>query len=291
MSVVDSIVDFAASNPGSAVQIIFSGVLALATIAYTVATFLQISEMKTDREVRNRPIVKPTIESKYGRSHFFAVENSGEGAAYDVVAKWWSDEDDKNTWKIPLLSPGERRTFPLPFGDGDETIVTSDQIEDVAGGDATIEFRACYDDSLGNSYSPDDHPDVATASIDVLDTIETRREASEYVEDDHIKKIADEMDEVTKQLERIQKSVKMDHLDGRARLDIHREVLETVREEGTITFGELRSQVGTDPPVLVDLLRQMMLSGEVEYDQEEAGGFVMGGMDVEIEYVGDARSV
>ena len=94
MGIVDGIWSFTVSNPGATVQIFLTGVLALATIVYTRATIRQVHEMQTDREVRNRPMVKPTIENRYAVHHFFAVENTGEGAAYDVTAEWWVDEGD-----------------------------------------------------------------------------------------------------------------------------------------------------------------------------------------------------
>lgn len=292
MSVVDAIVRFASENPGNTVQILFSGVLAFATIAYTISARQQVHEMQTDREVRNRPIVKPTIENRYALHHFFAVENTGEGTAYDVTAEWWADEDDKHEWKIPLLSPGERRVFPLPFLDEDgNEASTRSQIEQASDGDATIQFRAWYYDSLGNSYSPGETPELTQESVSVLETIERREEESEYVDKEPIEVIADEMDEVTNQLKSIEKSIQMEHLDERAREEIHERILDEIREEESVTFRELKNGLGVERQLLAGILRNMMEVGQVDYDEEYTGFFFKDAMDAKIEYVGGRQSV
>lgn len=282
MSVLQGIVRFALRNPGSTAQILFSAVLAFATIAYTFGVFRQVSEMKTDRLTRNKPLVTPTIDTKYAVNHFFAIENTGEGTAYDVEAEWWCDEGDKQTWKIPLLSPGERRTFPLPFGGEDETITTSGQIEDVAG-DAFIEFRVRYSDSLGNRYTPEKNPDEATASIGVLDTIQTREDAEEYVDESPVKAIADEMEEVTKRLKKIERSIEMEYLEGNAKQEIRDRLTELVREEDVLTFGELVDSLSLDKTVVAGMVYELRDSGQVDFD--ETDGFPFKDSDVEIEYV------
>ncbi|MFD1588516.1 hypothetical protein ACFR9U_16175 [Halorientalis brevis] len=283
MSVLQGIVRFASRNPGSTAQILFSAVLACATIAYTFGVFRQVSEMRTDRLTRNKPLVTPTIDTKYAVNHFFAIENTGEGVAYDVEAEWWCDEGDKQTWKIPLLSPGERRTFPLPFGGEDGTITTSGQIEDAAGRDAVIEFRVRYSDSLGNRYTPEKNSDEATASIGVLDTIQTREDAEEYVDESPVKAIADEMEEVTKRLERIERSIEMEYLEGNAKQEIRDRLTELVREEGVLTFGELVDSLSLDKTVVAGMVYELRGSGQVDFD--ETDGFPFKDSDVEIEYV------
>lgn len=292
MLIIDGIIRVVSENPGSAAQISFSAVLALATVAYTVATFWQIDEMQTDREVRNRPLVKPTIENRYAIHHFFAIENTGEGTAYDLTAEWGTDDETSHTWKIPLLSPGERRTFPLPFEDenGNE-VSTRGQLEDVAGEDAIIEFRAWYEDSLGNTYSPEETTDVAEESMDVLDTIVAREEASEYADKDPIDDIADEMEEVTDQLETIGESIQMEYIDERAREEIHERILNEIREEAPITFKELKDGLGVKQRLLAGMLWKMLEVGQIDYDEEYAGYFFKNAMDVEIEYVGGAEGM
>ncbi len=290
MGIVSTLSEFATSNPGITAQIGISGVLAMATIAYTVATFFQILEMKRDRKVRIKPLVKPTIENKFAVHHFFAIENTGEGAAYNVEANWWSNPDDKHTWKIPILSPGERRTFPLPFGDDDDgRVTTSDAIEQAADGDSTVEFRVSYDDALGNTYSPCETPEESIETIDVLDTIEKREDASEYVDEDPIKAIADELENISDDMGNIKENLNMDDVNSMAREDLYRRVLEEVEEKENITFGHLCARIGVDSTLLTEIIYTMHQRGIVEYEGSDHRFQFQEDPDTEIEFIGNSN--
>lgn len=67
------------------VELIFSGVLALVTILYTVATILMYKESKKTRLQKTTPCIIPFLKSSADhQSVFLYVQNVGEGTAKNV---------------------------------------------------------------------------------------------------------------------------------------------------------------------------------------------------------------
>jgi len=284
MSFITEIIDFVISNPVSSGQITLSSALVLVTAVYTYHTVKQTDEMRKDRKIRNKPLIKPTIENRYTLHYFFAIENTGEGVAYDVSAKWWYDKKgNAREWKIPFMSPGERRTFPLPLGDD---ISTQGEIEEILDKDDTIEFRVSYGDRLGNAYNPETTPEDSVASIDVLDTIVSRAEASEFVDKNPLKEISGEMGNITDHLKKLNKRIKMDQIDSLAQQKTHERILDELQTEGSLTFEELRDRLGVRHRNLCEVLNQLKRVEKVDYD-DEAGFFFKNFEDTKIEYVVD----
>lgn len=283
MPLVDAIIQFLQENPVGAGQLLLSGALVGVTVAYTYYTRSQIREMQDNRKTRNKPIIKPTIENRYAVHYFFAIENTGNGAAYNVSAKWWiNDEETAQKWSIPILSSGERRVFPLPVGDD---VSTQGEIEDVLDKGEMIDFRVSYDDGLGNSYSPETTPDECVEAVDVLETIVSRADASEYVDKDPLSEIASEMDDLTSHIDSINNSIQLDHLNDRAKQEMHERILEELQSEGPLTFRELKGRLGIDSNLLNILLINQKQGGEVDYDDEVYSFQNSQGED--IEYVGE----
>src|SRR5699024_8888639 len=138
----------------SAAQAIFALGLLIATVVYTYythrqseATSDQIDAMKSQTNSMSKPYLKPTIEHPNFAEYFFAIRNTGNGAAHNVSAEWTlSNEDRKRTWNIPLIPPGEKHRFVITTKD-DNPISGINSLEEVLPDDGwELNFKASCED-------------------------------------------------------------------------------------------------------------------------------------------------
>lgn len=90
---------------------------------------------------------------------------------------------------------------------------------------------------------------------------------------------------------RFEKNIQMEHLDERAKGEIHERILNEIPEDGPVTFRELKDGLGVDRELLAGMLRGMKEVGQIDYDERRAGFLFKNAIDVEIEWVGGAGSV
>ena len=245
-------------------QIFLSVILVLVTAIYTEEASNQTEQMKADRKERFKPIIQPTITNITAVHHGFAVENSGEGAAYDVKAEWWVSGDEEREpvkWKVPLLSSGERRRFSLPTRDGVKTV---SEIRQEYGEEDILNFRASFSDGLGNRYTPENSPEITTAKIALTDTIASRGEAGQYVDEDPLSEISEQLAEIESTLdENPPRGQPHAQVRGREAGTI----LSLLEELGPLTGEQLLNYSGIERSRLNDSISRLSSLGLVDYDE------------------------
>jgi len=263
-----------------AVQLIVSASLLAVTAVYAYETMEQTEEMERDREAQFRPIISPTIETFGINSFNFAVDNSGKGAAYNLEAEWWMDgeKDESITWEIPLLSSGERRRFRLPT-DGE---YSSNDVKEKYGDSDILHFRACFQDGLGNTFSPGNGG--GEEAIKLTDTMASREDSAEYLEQDELHKIR-------KELEDIEKTIDRNPPLGSEVVEIRDKnnsiVLSLLENLGPLTLGDLRDYSGLPWDELTQTVHRLENLGSVEYDSDENIRLDGERSETEIRYTGD----
>jgi hypothetical protein len=185
----------------SAASLAFSAVLVLVTYLYYRETRAHTAEMRESREAEFQPVLKATVEPWLAVHNRFVFENTGKGAAHDVSAKWgFTHLDNDREWKVPLISPGQRHTFYLPFTDCDDTITTEPQLErELADTDGVLFFEWECTDALGNTVSNREE-------IDVLETVQSR--SGELLVESEEAKIRDELEDLNDSVGDIPKLLK-----------------------------------------------------------------------------------
>jgi predicted transcriptional regulator len=241
------------------VQVAVSASLLLVTAVYAYETKQQTEQLEKDRKQKFRPIIRPTVEVMGVSSFSFAVENSGKGAAYDLEAEWWmaGEESDKVTWRIPLLSPGERRRFSLPT-DG---ATTTSQVDEKYRGNDYLHFEAGFEDGLGNSFEPEG--EGTSVSLKLTDTMASREGASEYLEKDEMKKIRKEFEELNKNIDT---SSLFGENDTEIRSKIRSTIISLLRNLGPLTIRELKEYSGLTYDEVTVSVHHLSNLGMVDYD-------------------------
>lgn len=179
----------------SVASVVFSGVLVLVTFLYYRETKAHTEEMAESRKAEFKPVLKGTVELKLGLHNRFYIENTGKGAAHDVEAKWGFEHLGQEVdWAIPLVNPGQRHEFPLPFGEGVNSPTTHDGIlSELEGTDGILYFEWTCEDGLGNEIEESE-------TIDVVRMVEARS-GGEFVMKDEQREIRKELEDVTSAIE------------------------------------------------------------------------------------------
>jgi DNA-binding HxlR family transcriptional regulator len=263
-----------------AVQLVVSASLLVVTAVYAYETMEQTEEMQRDREAQFRPIISPTVETMGINSFNFAIDNSGKGAAYNVEAEWWMEDekDESVTWEIPLLSSGERRRFQLPTDGG----YSSNDVKEKYGDDDILHFRACFEDGLGNTFTPGDGG--AEEVIKLTDTMASREDSAEYLEQDEIRKIRKELEDIGKTIDRNpplgSKAIEIRDKNNSI-------VLSLLEYLGPLTMGDLKDYSGFSWDELTQTVNRLENLGFVDYDADANIRSGETRSEIEIWYTGD----
>ena len=137
------------------IQIIFSAVLAFATVAYTIATVLMLIESVKVRKIKISPYVVPYLKiSDDQQLILLYVKNVGEGIARNVHIELCNDYFCFDNQNIPLsqyrIFQDGVSVFPSQYemvfilGNRDSCLA--------ANTDYYIELLVNYDDMKGNKY-------------------------------------------------------------------------------------------------------------------------------------------
>jgi hypothetical protein len=109
----------------SIASVVFSGVLVLVTYLYWQETKNHTTEMRATRKAEFKPVLTATVEPNLGLHNRLFIENTGKGAAHDVEAVWGFEHLSVEVeWSIPLMTPGQRHEFSLPFTEELNNITT-----------------------------------------------------------------------------------------------------------------------------------------------------------------------
>ena len=261
----------------SVASVVFSGVLVSVTYLYYRETKAHTEEMEESRKAEFKPVLKGTIEPKLGLHNHLYIENTGKGAAHDVEAKWGFEHlDEEVEWAIPLVTPGQRHEFALPFTEDLNSITTHEAIKsELEGSDGTLYFEWHCEDALGNEVAEREE-------IDVLKTIATRS-GSEFVMKDEQREIRKELEDVTSAIEDVSGVISDESND----IQKTNSVKENLQELGTATLEELSMVTGLSDREVALIASNLETAGVVEYDiPEDAYLIHQEASETEIEWIG-----
>lgn len=249
----------------SGASVIFAASLTIVTYLYYDETKNQTNELERTREADFQPILKPTIDSWQGVVIRFAFENTGKGAAHNVQADWrFLNNDYTEEWEIPLLSPGERHVFHLPF-DEEEPVSRAEEIVDRLSDNEKLIFNATYEDPLGNEYSTEEE------EIDILAIIDTHSPAKELSEEAALKQIANQLSNLNKNVSDLQHPFLMTDVREQIKSRSVSQVLQPLEEHEELTMQELKSLSGLSSSA-ERAVTQLSESGFVELENEDMDG-------------------
>ena len=183
----------------------YSGFLSLSFSA--VLATLYLMQWKTQKDVQKlteaqyHPDIKAYLDFDGPMLMNLYIHNIGTAAAHDVHFEW-EIGDDETEWAIPVLPEGESHNFPAVEEDG-RGIRNFKQLKShVEEADAQeIHYTIECKDSLGNEHS-------YSNSIDVLETIRLRTDATEYMgNEDSIQDVVSELESIEQQLDGIKHGV------------------------------------------------------------------------------------
>ncbi|UOO95397.1 hypothetical protein MUK72_01490 [Halococcus dombrowskii] len=246
----------------SIASVIFSGVLVLVTYLYYRETKHHTQEMQKSREADFKPVVKPTIENWHAIHNRFAFENTGKGAAHDVTVQWgFNHLDYEKEWTIPLITPGQRHHFALPFDENRRNITTEGQIEnELEGSEGILWFDVECTDSLGNEIDPE------TETINVLESIKSR--AGEQLEKDELHETRKAIEDVSGAIEDVNGAVEMSGFEATLSRRNQEAVLAILEDNEDLTISELKDRSGLPYRYLAAILTRLDRIGIVEWTGE-----------------------
>lgn len=266
----------------SIASVVFSGVLVLVTFLYWRETRNHTEEMRATREVEFKPILKGTVEPNLGLHNRFYIENTGNGAAHDVEANWgFKHLDAKVEWSIPLISPGQRHAFSLPFtDDGFSDITTHQAVEsELEGSEGILYFDWNCEDGLGNDICDREE-------IDVLETVSSRR-GIEYMQKDEQRQTRRELEDLTDAVEDIPKAINQGHDDIRKIESVKHEL----QKKGSAKRHEISKLTGISDTEVASIVSNLKQAGVVDYEvSDDTNWLLPDASDTEIEWIGYGES-
>lgn len=250
----------------SVASVIFSAVLVVVTYLYYRETKNHTQEMQKSREAEFKPVIKPTIENWHAIHNRFAFENTGKGAAHNVTVRWgFNHLDYERKWTIPLITPGQRHHFALPFEEDRRNSTTEGQIENKSdGSDGILWFDVECTDALGNEVNPEKE------TINVLETIESR--AGEWIEKDELRETRKAIEDVSDAIEDIDDAIEMNGFEATLRRRNQKAVLKILEENKELTLSELKDHSGLLQYDLATILTRLDRVGAI--DRSGNGHFI-----------------
>lgn len=149
------------NNPVTASQVFLSLALVVATIAYTYYTWLQVNEVREDRKIRNRPVIKGGLRALGGNTYTLYIRNTGNGAAHNLhVNLYFENERDESEliFKTPLFPSGNEQELEAPVS-GHSINITKERIDsdfDDKSHEPVIVIESNYTDILGEGHTNTD---------------------------------------------------------------------------------------------------------------------------------------
>ncbi|MHC3382088.1 hypothetical protein [Haloarcula sp. H-GB5] len=243
----------------SLASVIFSAVLVLVTYFYWQETKNHTAEMRATRESEFQPVLTATVEPEFGLHNRFYIENTGKGAAHDVNAKWgFGHLDAEVEWSIPLISPGQRHKFSLPFTEDWNDISTHTEVKsELEGSDGTLYFDWSCEDSLGNKIGNRNE-------IDVLSTVRARENA-EFVMKDEQREIRKELEDLTDVVDDIPDTISSLR-SNTCRSDAVKRELEKM---GSANRNQLSGLTGVPDRDIATIVSDLKSAGVVDYNEPE----------------------
>lgn len=243
----------------SIASVVFSAVLVLVTFLYWRETKNHTDEMEKSREAEFKPVLTGTVEPEFAQHNRFIIENTGKGSAHDVKAKWGFEHlDSEVEWSIPLIAPGQRHKFPIPFTEGMNSTSTHKEVRSrLDGSDGLIRFEWCCEDGLGNKIKDTDE-------IDVLRTIKSR-EGLEFARKDEQRRIRMELEDLNENVSQIPSEIDSLKSDV-SRSDAVKRELEKM---GTASRNQITCLTGIPDRAVATIVSDLKKAGVVKYEEPD----------------------
>lgn len=141
------------------IQLVFSAVLAFATVAYTVATILMFVESVKSRKLKTKPDVIPYLQtSDNHKALMLCVKNIGEGCARNVQIKVLKDYYCFGKENLPLSHYHIFQEGVTIFPSGYELHYYLDNaVRAMSQENGYVEMVVCYSDENGKSYKSENY--------------------------------------------------------------------------------------------------------------------------------------
>lgn len=156
--------------------------------ALVIVTYLYYKETS----YQTKPVLKPTVDKVDGMLTRFAIENTGNGAAHDVIVQFgFRHLDYRVDWEMPLITPGDRHIFYLPFDSDTRLVYTEEIANEIGDSKGIIEFESMYTDAFGR-------PETNEEQVDVLKVLNLQEQSSELVNKDEVREVRRELKKIRK---------------------------------------------------------------------------------------------
>lgn len=270
------LVDYIASNPVSGGQLALSIALVFVTTVYTIFTYLQTREMRTTREINNKPVIKGDIDHLGSINILLVTKNTGNAAAHNVSTEIYFEDVDvePTTFKIPVLSPDERYEFGFPLSEEKKFLMNWNEVKSILeeqDSNGILHVQTTWESPFGESYEHHDE-------IDVLDIMEN---LSQMLYDDEETKMRKGIEGIKKSLGKIEEAINQEYSEELAKIKVQNKILKEGQRKGAVTFAELEHSLGIDRIKLAMALSSLKDVGLVDYDDD---GWLPNNEDVELDF-------
>ena len=141
------------------IQLVFSAVLAFATVAYTIATILMFVESVKSRRLKTKPVVIPYLKtSDNHKTLMLCIKNIGEGCARNVHIKVLKDYCCFGKDSLPLshnhIFKEGVSVFPSEY---ELHYYLDNAVKAMCQKDGYIELVVYYSDDNGKSYKSENY--------------------------------------------------------------------------------------------------------------------------------------
>jgi len=225
--------------------------------------------MQATREAEFKPVLKGKIIFQPINYYYFAIVNTGKGAAHNIEAEWGVDGvGTSSTWRMPHIAPGEQHRFSLPLSDDENDRISAEgEIKSILGEyEGILHYEAECEDALGNSHS-------FVEDIPILDAIEGRLAASEILQRDELEKIRRTLDDIPGAIEDVAGEIELSGFDEIIRAKQNELVLDALRKHDEVFLQELRDISGLTRTDLATVLRRLERTGMIEIEDGDTNLF------------------
>ncbi|MBZ6495634.1 hypothetical protein [Natrinema longum] len=191
----------------------------------------------------------------------FVIQNTGNGAAFDVSAEW-EVAGEKKTWEVPNLPPGEKHGFPI-IVDGDSWLLSIDEIKNYLeenNASSVIDYRLTCEDRFEEEKE-------FSSSVD-FGVIVTRSESDEIWNEEPLEEISGHMRKMQRDIRKMRRYQQNNDKNEkwRKRIEQTKEIYGFIQEYDGITVEELNSLTNISEQNIRYRLQSLDDAGGVHYN-------------------------
>jgi predicted transcriptional regulator len=190
----------------------------------------------------------------------FAIQNSGNGPAFDVSAEW-SVAGQSRSWEIPRLPAGEKHSFPIVV-DGDDWLLTSGEIKEFLN-DHNAGTEIQYSIECKDRF---DEPLEFSGTVDFGVLIQ-RSNSDEIWETDPLEEMQNDLSKIQRDIRKMRRSQKKDKRSSRwqNRINQTNEIEALVEKHGELTVDQIKSLTNISETNIRYRLRALDSAGSIHF--------------------------